>query len=76
MDSEKLINYDPGGIWSPRIQSTDRAHRIEQRASVQMYKFTLKDSIEERILDLQEKKAGLMDAVSDGSDERILPMSR
>ena len=51
-------------------------HILGQRESVQVYKLIVKDSIEEKILDLQEKKAELMNAVADASEESILTMSK
>lgn len=74
--ADVVIHYDPW--WNPAAQdqATGRAHRIGQRASVQVYKLIAKDTIEEKILALQSKKAGLMDAVTDGSGSGILDMSR
>lgn len=74
--ADVVIHYDPW--WNPAAQeqATDRAHRIGQRASVQVYKLIAKDTIEEKIMDLQSKKAGLMDAVMDGAGGGILDMSR
>ena len=71
-----VIHYDPW--WNPAAQdqATDRAHRIGQRESVQVYKLIAKDTIEEKILTLQSKKAELMDAVTDGTESGILDMSR
>jgi SNF2 family DNA or RNA helicase len=74
--ADVVIHYDPWWNLAAQNQATDRAHRIGQRESVQVYKLIVKDSIEERILELQEKKAELMDAVSGGGDESILAMSR
>lgn len=74
--ADVVIHYDPW--WNPAAQdqATGRAHRIGQRASVQVYKLIAKDTIEEKILTLQSKKAGLMDAVTDGAGNGILDMSR
>jgi hypothetical protein len=40
-------------------QAIDRVHRLTQTIDVVVYKITIKDSVEERILDLQEKKREL-----------------
>lgn len=43
---------------------------------VQVYKLIAKDTIEEQILDLQDKKAALMDALSGTTEAGILEMSK
>ena len=47
--------------WSPAIdeQAFDRVHRIGQTRPVTIYKFVIRDSIEERIEALQQHKAKL-----------------
>ncbi len=71
-----VIHYDPW--WDPavRAQATDRAHRIGQRSSVQVYDLIAKDTVEEKILDLQSRKAELMDAVTGDTQGGILDMSK
>ncbi len=53
--------YDPW--WNPMAekQAVDRAHRIGQKKRVNIYKFITKDSIEEKILKLQERKGNLFE---------------
>lgn len=59
--------------WNPTVedQAIDRTHRIGQRREVQVYRITVKDSIEDNILKLQEKKRELVQAAlgerADGS---------
>ena len=71
-----VILYDPW--WNPAAQdqAADRAHRIGQRSSVQVYKLIAKDTIEEKILELQSRKAALLDAVTAGGEDGILNLSR
>jgi len=47
-------------------QAIDRVHRLNQTHDVIVYKMTIKDTVEERILDLQDKKRQLADATIEG----------
>lgn len=73
--ADVVIHFDPWWNIAAQNQATDRAHRIGQQSCVQVYKLIAKDSIEEKILDLQEQKAALMEAVS-GGGESIMSMSQ
>ena len=57
--ADMVIHYDPWWNLSAENQATDRTYRIGQKKNVQVYKLITKDSIEERIYELQEKKAQL-----------------
>jgi superfamily II DNA or RNA helicase len=50
--------------WNPAVeqQAADRAHRIGQDRPVMVYRLVSKDTVEERVLALQERKRGLADA--------------
>ena len=61
--ADMVVHYDPWWNLSAQEQATDRAHRIGQKNSVQVYKLIAKDTIEEKILRLQESKKELADAV-------------
>lgn len=56
--------------WNPQVenQATDRAHRIGQKNQVEVIKLICKGTIEERILELQNKKKILSDALIEGED--------
>lgn len=56
-----VIHYDPWWNLSTENQATDRAYRIGQKNNVQVYKLITKNSIEEKIYELQQKKAELVD---------------
>lgn len=59
--ADMVIHYDPWWNISAENQATDRAYRIGQKNNVQVYKLITKNSIEERIYELQEKKSKLID---------------
>ena len=56
--------------WNPQVenQATDRAHRIGQKNTVEVIKLICKGTIEERILELQNKKKILSDKLIEGED--------
>lgn len=64
--ADMVIHFDPW--WNPAIedQATDRAHRIGQKKVVQVIKLITKESIEEKILLLQEDKKALIEDVITG----------
>ncbi|KAG8867604.1 hypothetical protein FRC20_005358 [Serendipita sp. 405] len=61
-----VIMVDPW--WNPAIedQAFDRAHRLGQTRNVDIYKLMIPDTVEERILELQEKKRELAKAALEG----------
>jgi len=50
--------------WNPAVeeQAADRAHRIGQDKPVFVYRLVTEDTVEERILELQDRKRALADA--------------
>ena len=63
--ADMVIHYDPWWNVSTENQATDRAYRIGQKNNVQVYKLITKNSMEEKIYELQEKKAKLADNMLD-----------
>ena len=61
--ADLVILYDPWWNVSAQNQAADRAHRIGQTRSVQIIRLIARDTIEEKILLLQESKRELVDAV-------------
>lgn len=59
--ADMVIHYDPWWNLSAENQATDRTYRIGQKRNVQVYKLITKNSIEEKIYELQQKKAKLID---------------
>ena len=69
--ADTVIHYDPW--WNPAVerQATDRAHRIGQDKNLMVYKFVVSGSVEEKILELQERKGALAEAILDGSENAL-----
>ena len=67
-----VILLDPW--WNPAVenQATDRAHRIGQKKTVCVIKLISEDSVEERVLKLQEKKSLVIDATVGATDDAIV----
>jgi non-specific serine/threonine protein kinase len=61
--ADYVIHIDPWWNPSAENQASDRAYRIGQTRNVFVYKMITKDSIEERIAALQERKKNLMESV-------------
>jgi superfamily II DNA or RNA helicase len=63
-----VVHLDPW--WNPAIeqQATDRAYRIGQDQHVSVFHLIAKDTIEEKILDLQERKHLMSETLLSGTD--------
>ncbi len=61
--ADTVIHFDPW--WNPAVeeQATDRAHRIGQKKVVSVYRLVAAGTIEEKILQLKQKKKDLVAAV-------------
>jgi superfamily II DNA or RNA helicase len=61
--ADTVIHLDPW--WNPAVenQASDRAHRIGQKRRVFIYKLVSEKSVEEKVLQLQEKKRELFNAL-------------
>ena len=68
-----VIHCDAWCNQAAQNQATDRAHRIGQQQVVTVYKLIMKDTLEEKILEMQEKKAGLSEEIMmDGSISEMI----
>lgn len=71
-----VIHYDPWWNVAVQNQATDRAHRIGQNKKVTVYKMVVKNTIEEKIIKLQESKRDLADSIISGDNVGMGSMSR
>ncbi len=69
--ADTVIHYDMW--WNPAVenQATDRVHRIGQKKAVSAYKLVTLGTIEEKILELQERKRGLVKQIINTDEEAI-----
>jgi SNF2 family DNA or RNA helicase len=67
--ADTVIHFDPW--WNPAVedQATDRAHRIGQTRMVTSYKLITRDTVEEKILTLQNRKREIIQATIGGEEE-------
>ena len=65
--ADTVIIYDPW--WNPAVelQAADRSHRIGQQNPVTIYRLVVRNSVEEKILELQGRKRKLFEAVVESS---------
>ena len=74
--ADMVIHYDPWWNLSAENQATDRTYRIGQKKNVQVYKLITKNSIEEKIYELQQKKAKLIDNMLSTNETFINRLSK
>jgi len=69
--ADTVIHYDPW--WNPAAedQATDRVHRIGQTQNVSSYKLVTLNTIEEKILEMQNRKRGLVKKVISSDEETM-----
>ena len=74
--ADVVIHYDPWWNISSENQATDRAYRIGQKNSVQVYKLITNNSIEEKINKMQERKEKLSKDILSTEETFISKMSK
>ncbi len=74
--ADMVIHYDPWWNLSAENQATDRTYRIGQKKNVQVYKLITKNSIEEKIYNMQERKAKLADDMLSTNETFISRLSK
>jgi len=75
-EADTVIIYDPW--WNPAVESqaTDRAHRIGQDKPVFVYKLVTENTVEEKILAMQDRKRALAESIyTDGAKEESLSLT-
>lgn len=74
--AEYVFLLDPW--WNPAVeaQAIDRTHRIGQTAPVFAYRLIVKDTVEEKVLELQKKKRDLADAILNADNSLIRSLAR
>ncbi|MGL5379240.1 DEAD/DEAH box helicase, partial [Clostridium sp.] len=70
-----VIHLDPW--WNPAVedQASDRAHRLGQKNVVEVIKLIAKDTIEEKVMHLQNKKRTLTSSLINSEDESFKDIS-
>ena len=73
--ADVVLHYDPW--WNPAVESqaTDRAHRIGQEKTVTIYKLIASNTVEEKVLQLQQSKRKLLEQVFEESEIANLNLS-
>ncbi|OOF98796.1 hypothetical protein ASPCADRAFT_41580 [Aspergillus carbonarius ITEM 5010] len=64
--ASRVVILEP--FWNPFVeeQAIDRVHRLNQTVDVKIYKMIIKGTVEERILDLQDRKRELANVTIEG----------
>ncbi len=74
--ADVVIHYDPWWNTAAQDQATDRAHRIGQTRSVSVFKLVAKGTIEESIVQMQERKRDLAESVLGGEGMASTSLTR
>ena len=74
-EADYVFILDPW--WNPaaEAQAVDRTHRIGQDKNVMVYRLVADETIEEKVVELQNRKRDLFDKVVDEGGELSAPLS-
>ena len=70
-----VIHFDPWWNSSAQSQATDRAYRIGQNQNVIVYQLLMKNSIEEKIYQMQARKQKMSDIFVENNGPKISRMT-
>ena len=73
--ADTVIHLDPWWNVSAENQASDRSHRIGQTRNVEVIKLICEDSIEQRVIELQNKKKDLIDRMISNDDSSVISAS-
>ncbi len=67
--ADVVVHFDPW--WNPaaEAQATDRAHRIGQSKPVTVFRLLTRNTVEEKVVELQSSKKALAESINDSLDE-------
>jgi SNF2 family DNA or RNA helicase len=73
--ADMVVHFDPW--WNPAVeaQATDRAHRIGQKKTVYSVKLITKNSVEEKVLQMQQRKKNIINATLEKEGEMLQSLS-
>jgi superfamily II DNA or RNA helicase len=73
--ADTVVHFDPW--WNPAVeaQATDRAHRIGQTRVVTSYKLIARSTVEEKILNLQQKKRDMIQSTVESEEPAMIGLS-
>ncbi len=71
-----VIHYDPWWNTAVQNQATDRAHRIGQTKRVTVYRMIAENTIEEKIMKMQETKKNLADEIVSSDNISLSTLSK
>lgn len=74
--AQAVIHYDPWWNMSAQNQATDRAYRIGQTKNVLVYQLLMKNTIEEKIFQMQKRKQAMNDIFVENNSTSIAKMSK
>ena len=74
--ADVVIHYDPWWNVAVQNQATDRTHRIGQTKVVTVYKMIVKNTIEDRIVEMQEAKKDLAEKILSGNETSLASLTK